>query len=797
MIGDRALRTEDERLLTGRGRYLDDHAVPGLVHVALLRSPFAHAHVVAIDVSAAQAAPGVVAVVTQADLDARGVRKLGHLLSLPGLQPLEWGVLAQGTVRFVGEPLVAVVAESRAEAEDALELVEVEWEELPAVVGAEAALADDAPLLYPEWGTNEFLHLEAASPGLPDAIAGAPHVFTEAFENHRIFALPLEGHGAQASFDGAHGRLTLLASTQQPHQLRTVVAEVCGLTEATVRVVAPDTGGGFGNKQHFLREECLVALLAMMTGRTVRWSEDRTEALVASVHSRPQTHHVTVGHDDDGRVLALEVRVISDVGNPVLYFSGIGPSLVTVGALCGGYDIPEHGFTLSCVATTTCPIGAYRGFGQPQAHFTTERVMDRVAQRCGLDPAEVRRRNLLPDAPRPFVAHGGARVDVGALGPQLDQLLDEAGYTAWRDRQAAARAEGRHLGIGLSALVQGTAPTQWGVAGRFGSWETAIVSVLPDGTVTVGVGSKSQGQGHETVFAQVAADALGIDAAHVTVHEGDTDQVPYGMGTWGSRSAVMAGGAVLTAANRVKEKMNRLGAAMAPGAVDGRGEPPSHDVSHQAIAEEAWWHTHRLVAGEEPGLTATSVYTPGGTIPVPNEDGHTNFDETFGSHMTMVVVEVDPATGQVTVLDAVLVSDCGVMINPTLVEGQHIGGFAQGLGNVLHEEVRYSDEGQPLCSTLLDYTPPLASDVPDLRIVHRETPSSTAGGFRGVGEATIIAAPAAIAGAVEDALAPLGVSITTTRLQPHHVRALVRSAGWTPDPAQFASLPGGIAGTEV
>ena len=778
MIGDRTLRHEDDRFLTGRGRYLDDHASSGLCHVAMLRSPFAHARVLGIDVAAAREAAGVVAVITQDDLDARGVRRLGHLLQLPGLQPLEWGVLAQGTVRFVGEPVVAIVAESRAQAEDALELVEVDFEELPPVIGAEAALDPDAALLYPEWGTNEFLHLEAASPGLADAIAAAPHVFSETFENHRIFALALEGHGAQASFDGAHGRLTMYASSQQPHQLRTVVAEVCGLTESTVRVIAPDTGGGFGNKQHFLREECLVALLAMITGRTVRWSEDRTEALVASVHSRPQTHHVTVAHDDDGRVLALDVRVISDVGNPVLYFSGIGPSLVTVGALCGGYDIPEHGFTLSCVATTTCPIGAYRGFGQPQAHFTTERVMDRVAQRCGLDPAEVRRRNLLPDAPRPFVAHGGARVDVGPLEPQLDQLLEEAGYTEWRERQAQARAEGRHLGIGLSALVQGTAPTQWGVAGRFGSWETAMVSVLPDGTVTVGVGSKSQGQGHETVFAQVAADALGIDVAQVTVREGDTDQVPYGMGTWGSRSAVMAGGAVLTAANRVKEKMDRLGAAMADGA------------GHHAIAEEAWWHTHRLVAGEEPGLTATAVYTPGGTIPVPNEDGHTNFDETFGSHMTMVVVEVDPVTGHVDVLDAVLVSDCGVMINPTLVEGQHQGGFVQGLGNVLHEEVRYSDEGQPLCSTLLDYTPPLASDVPDLRIIHRETPSPTAGGFRGVGEATIIAAPAAIAGAVEDALAPLGVSVTSTRLQPHHVRALVRGTGWVSDPAAFAGLDG-------
>ena len=324
--------------------------------------------------------------------------------------------------------------------------------------------------------------------------------------------------------------------------------------------------------------------------------------------------------------------------------------------------------------------------------------------------------------------------------------------------------------------MQGTAPTQYGVAGRFGSWETATLSVLPDGAVTVAVGSKTQGQGHETALAQVVADALGIASDRVAVVDGDTDLLAYGMGTWGSRTAVMAGGAALHAAQLIRTKMAQIAAGM--------GEGSSFD----AIAEEAWWHTHRLPTGVEPGLSVTVCYSPGGTIPVPDERGHTNFDETFGAHMTALAVEVDPATGHVEVLDAVIVSDCGVVINPSLVEGQHQGGFAQGLGNVLHEEVRYTDDGQPLCSTMLDYTVPTASDVPPLRVVHQQTASHMLGGFRGVGEATIIATPAAVAGAVDDALAPLGVRITSTRLHPHHVRRLVRATGWRADPARFASV---------
>lgn len=778
MIGERSLRKEDSRLLSGRGRYLADHDEPGLLHMAMVRSPHPHARVAGIDTAEADSHPGVVAVLTQDDLDKAGARRMSHLLPISGIKALEWGLLATDRVRFAGEAVAAVIATSRAVAEDAVELVAVAYEPMPAVVDAFTALEDGAELLYPQWGTNAFLTLASPPEATDAALATAPHVLTDRIEHHRIHALPLEGHGIQASTDPVTGGLLVIASQQQPHQLRTVIAEVVAMSESEVRVVSPDMGGGFGNKQHFTREECLVAMVAKMLARPVRWSEDRTEGLGASIHSRDQVHEIEVGYDDSGKVLAYRVRITTNLGNPVLYFSGVAPSMVTIGSLSGGYDFGPVSFELRAVATNTCPLGAYRGFGQPQAHVSTERILDSIAVALGIDPIAVRRRNLLPDTPRPWISAGGSRLDIGPLGSHLDQLVEEFGYESWRERQAWLRAEGRLVGIGISTLVQGTAPSQYGIAGRFGSWETAAVSVLPDGTVNVQVGTKSQGQAHETVLAQVVASALGVDMGAVTVRDGDTSALPYGMGTWGSRSAVMGGGAVLTAATRIGEKMALIGAGLA----ERLGRPPRFEE----IAEEAWWHTHRLPHGIEAGLTASAVYSPGHTKPEPGEDGLTNFDETFGAHMLAVAVEVDPGTGDISVLDAVVVSDCGTVINPMVVEGQHQGAWAQGLGAVLLEEIAYSSDGHLLSSTLHEYLAPEAGDVARLRVVHRETPSDTAGGFRGVGEAGIITTPAAMCGAVADALEPLGVTIHSTRLHAHHIRALLRHADHHVDPAAFA-----------
>ena len=782
-VGRRALLRNGPALLTGRAAYLADHRVRGLHHIAIGRSTVAHAWVARIDTTEARSCPGVVAVVTQEDLDVAGARRFTHMLGPPA-RPLQWGILASDRVRFVGEPLVAVVARTRALAEDALEAVVIEYGELPPVVGVGSALAPGAALLYPEWGSNEFLALEDATDGFEEAMASAPCRFTDRFESQRVCGLPLEGHGAQASWDEGTGRLTVISSNQQPHQLRTVMAEICGLDEGHVRVVSPDMGGGFGNKQHFTREECLVGMLARMTGRPVRWSQDRTESLTASVHSRAQMHEVEAGFDESGRLLALRVRLLSDLGNPVLYFSGVGPALVSVSSLTGGYAVEHLSWHLSCVATTTCPVGAYRGFGQPEAHLTTERVMDRIAADLGMDPVEVRRVNLLPDGVRPWRGHGGQRIDPGPLHDLLDRLVDEFGYERWCRVRDQARAEGRFVGIGISALVQGTTPTQNDTAGRFASLEMASLTVLPDGKVEVRVGTKSQGQAHETVFAQIAADALGVPADRVEVKDGDTDALPFGQGTWGSRSAVMGGGAVIRAAGEIRARMVDMAAAL--------GEPfpeagPVPMTSFDRVASVAWWHPHLLPAGTQLGLTTVVVYSPGFTGPQPG--GGANHDETYGAHATAVAVEVDPATGQVRVLAAVLVSDCGVVINPAVVEGQHRGGFAQGLGAALFEEVRYNEDGQPLSSTLLDYLLPTSADVPVLEVVHRPTPSEVEGGFRGVGEASIIAAPAVLVGAVADALAPIGVHLSSTRIHASALRAAVRQAGWRPDVAAWAAAP--------
>lgn len=780
-VGARALRRNGPALVTGRATYLSDHPVPGLHHVAIGRSTLAHARVTGIDTSEAAACPGVVAVVTQADLEQAGARPFTHMLGPPA-RPLQWGILASDRVRFVGEPLVAVVARTRALAEDALEAVVIEYDELPPVVGVDAALAPDAPRLYPEWDDNQFLVLARSTPGFEEAMAAAPRRVRDRFESHRVCGLPLEGHGVQASWDAGAGRLTVYSSNQQPHQLRSVMAEICGLDEGHVRVVSPEMGGGFGNKQHFTREECLLGMLARLTGRPVRWAQDRTESLTASVHSRAQVHEVEAGFDERGRLLALRVRLLSDLGNPVLYFSGVGPALVSVSSITGGYAVEHLSWSLSCVATTTCPVGAYRGFGQPEAHFTTERLMDRIAVELGLEPVEVRRVNLLPDGVRPWPGHGGERIEPGPLHGLLDRLVDEFGYRRWCRVRDEARAAGRFVGVGISTLVQGTTPTQNDTAGRFGSIEMASLTVLPDGKVEVRVGTKSQGQAHETVFAQVAADALGIPPDRVEVRDGDTDALPFGQGTWGSRSAVMGGGAVIRAARQIRGRMRDMAAVL------GEDFPEDGTValtSFDRVASVAWWHPHLLAPGTELGLTTVVVYSPGFTGPQPG--GGANHDETYGAHATAAAVEVDPATGQVRILAALLVSDCGVVINPAVVEGQHRGGFAQGLGVALLEEIRYNEDGQPLSSTLLDYLVPTSTDVPVLEVVHRPTPSEMEGGFRGVGEASIIAAPAVLVSAVSDALSPLGVRLSSTRIHASALRALVREAGWRPDVAAWAA----------
>ena len=773
-------RREDTRFLCGRGEYLGDVHRPDLKHIAILRSHVAHARIRRVEVAGAMTLPGVIGVFTGAELAADTAEFSHHLPMIPTLRQITWSVLATDKVRFVGEPVVAVVADSRYIAEDALELIEVDYEELPAITDAEAGLAPDASLLYEDWGDNLFMYMPGSHGDTDAAFASADGVLRERFSHHRITGLPMEGHGALGEFDPSTGRLEMYVSTQVPHTLRTVISDISGLSEARIRVVAPDMGGGFGNKAHFMREEVLVAVLAIRVRHPVVWQQDRVESLTAGLHSREQVHEVEVAYRDDGRILGLRANFIVDVGSPELYILGCAPAVVTTSVVPNCYDLQNYAFEMRCVATNKAPMGGYRGYGQPQGIFLMERVMDLLGERLGLDPVAIRRLNMIADEPRPYITATGAVLDTGSFHEQLSELLDAADYDGLcRSRDEARRAD-RLVGVGIAQIVEPTAPNIHALAGRFGGYEMAMLTVQPDGRVNVAVGTKSQGQGHETIFGAVAAGVLGISPHDIEVSDGDTAALPYGTGTWGSRSAVMGGGAVIKAARQVRDKMVAIAAGLldAPAeqieVSDGFFRLGEAAVPFGQIAAAAYLHTFLLPPGMDPGLSVVVGYDPGNTSPFPDENGKLNVAATYSTAAAVAVVEVDPATGVVTVNDLTIVHDCGTVIDGVLLDGQIQGAVAQAVGATFFEEIHYDEGGQPRTSTLLDYLIPGFGDAVRPRIIHRETPSALLGGFRGAGEGAIIVTPAALAAAVHDALAPLGVAITQSNLSPARVRALLR-----------------------
>ena len=773
-------RREDTRLLCGQGEYLGDVQRPDLKHVAILRSPLAHARIRDIDVSGALTLPGVIGAFTGAELAADTGTFNHHLEAIPTLRQLNWSVLATDKVRFVGEAVAAVVADSRYIAEDALELIEVDYEELPAVSDVEAGLEADAPQLYEDWGDNVFLYIPGPHGDTETAFANADGVLRERFTHHRIIGLPLDGHGALGEFDPATGRLVLHASTQIPHFLRTVLSEITGLSEARIRVVAPDMGGGFGNKVHMVREEALVAVLAMRVRHPVVWKQDRTESLTASVHSRQQVHNVEAAYRNDGRILGLRAEIIADVGSPELYILGAGPAIVTTAIVPNCYDLQDYAFELRCVVTNKAPMGAYRGYGQGQAVFLIERVLDLVGEKLGIDPVTMRRINMIPDEQRPYVTATGAVLDCGSFHDQLSDLLEAADYDGACRRRAEARAEDRLVGVGIGQMVEATAPNIHGLAGQFGVYEMAMLAVQPDGKVNVVVGTKSQGQGHETIFAKAAADELGISPEDVTVSDGDTGVLPYGSGTWGSRSVVMGGGAVIKAARRVRDKMVAIAAGLLDAPADrievsgGFFRLGEAAIPFAQIASAAYLHTFLLPPGMDPGLSVIVGYDSFNTSPFPDERGKMNVAATYATAAAAAVVEVDPATGVVSVQDLTIVHDCGTVMNQVILDGQIHGAVMQAVGQTFFEELHYDENGQPLTTTLLDYAIPTFGDIVEPKIVHRETPSDLLGGYRGAGEGALIVTPVALAAAVHDALAPLGVPITQANLSPPRLRDLLR-----------------------
>ena len=771
MVGAQVRRVEDPRFLLGTSQYVDDLDLPNSVALAFVRSPYAHARILSIDVNTAQDRSDVQLVVTGADI-AEAIKPLRVVYDpnkAPTHKSCDWPVLAQDKVRFVGEAVAVVVATDRYAAEDAASVIDVEYEPLDPVCDVEQALAADAPLVHEEWGDNVMQTLRVEIGEVAKAFHVADCVVSERLTTGRHMALPMETRGCVASFERGTDTLTVWSSTQVPHMLRSHLALVLDFPEHHIRVIAPDVGGGFGQKGHLFPEEAVAAYLARRLGRSVKWIEDRRENLSASLHAKQQTVQAELAVRQDGTILGIRGRFVSDVGAYSEYPWGSAfEAGHAASSLPGPYKTPAFGFEAVSVATNKTTIGVYRGVGLPIGVLTMERLLDLAAHKLGLDPAEIRLRNMIRKEEHPYTTIIGAEVESGSHRESLQKALDMLGYQACRAEQQQARAQGRYLGIGIGCYVEGTAPSSAAFASMgldLGGYESATVRMDVAGTVTVLVGTHSHGQSHETTLAQVAADELGLPLADIRIIEGDTNAVPYGMGTWGSRSAVTGGGAISKASEKLRSKMLRIASRMtevpdedlelAAGMIRRKADAtpllPIKELAYRVLVQAG-----SLPPDEEPGLDATAHYEPPPST-------HAN-----ATHIALV--EVDRDTGKVAILRYIVVEDCGTIINPTVVDGQIQGGVAQGIGTALYEHAIYDENGQFLTGTLMDYIIPTAVDVPQVEIGHIESPSPyTPHGIKGMGEGGAIAPPAAIANAVADALAPFDVRVNAIPLTPERV----------------------------
>jgi carbon-monoxide dehydrogenase large subunit len=752
MIGRSIRRREDRRLLTGDGRFTDDLDPPGVLHAAMVRSSAAHARLVGVETSEAVAMRGVAGVLLASDLDESGVGELPVTWVHPGQRGTTIPLLASDKAYYVGQPIAVVLADNAYIAEDASERVRVAYKHLPTVMDADAALAPDAPILHEDWGTNELVTAVVEGGDVDAAFAGADVILSRRYRIQRQAGAPLEPRAALASHDPVADQIILHASLQTPHYARTVICRVCGWPEHRLRVIAPDVGGGFGVKDHPYAEEVVVCSLAHRFGRPIKWIEDRREHFFATVHSREQIWDIELGASPSGEVLGVRGRVIYDIGGHSSNH-GIGPARVSADMLLGPYAVANYRMAVVGAITNKVPIGAYRGFGSPQSTFVMERLMDELARHVDCDRGEIRKLNMIGRDDLPYSTPAGFTYDSGDYRTALDRALATIDYEGFQKRREASRRTRCHQGIGIASFVQpaGLAPSRVvGEAGlTYGAYETVLVRMDPSGRVTVFVPSPSQGQGHATTLAQVCADRLGLDPQHdVVVVQGDTGVTPYSAaGTIASRVASIAGAGVLLASERIRARLCQLAAHvleaseadidLTDGAAVVRGSPSKRVQIHD-LAGHA--HTgHDLPDDVDPGLEERETIDPSAsTFP-------------YGTHAA--VVEVDPDTGAVRILRYVVVSDCGVLLNPTIVEGQIRGGVAQGIGGAMLEKLAYDDAGQLLTASFMDYLLPVAPDIPSIEIEHLEIPApDIPGGAKGAGEAGTIAPAAVLASAVSDAL---------------------------------------------
>ena len=766
-IGRSVQRTEDARLVTGHGSFVDDLALPGTVHATFVRSSVARGRITHLDVTAARALPGVVAVLTAAEVNSP-THQFWQTMTGPDAGGAPGRVLADGDVRYVGEPVAIVVAGSRYLAEDAAELVELDIEPVRPVLDMHAAIADPADLVHPELASNLAGDVPAEVPGLVERLEAAPHTFTETFHQHRHLCVPMETRGIVATWDPWRERLDLTVSCQSVHETRLFYSRMLGIPEDAIHVTMGDVGGSFGQKMFTMREEHAVVIAALAIGtRPVKWIEDRSENLISGGHSREESIAITVAVDDEGRLLGGRAHHVENVG--AYPHPGNGQNSTAAMMMFPGpyrWSGPGSvGYHAQAVFTNTCGHCAYRG---PWMMETTgrEQMLDVVAQKLGIDPLEIRRRNIVSRADMPFTTPMQMQFETLSPAETLEQAAELIDYAGFRQEQERARAQGRLIGIGLSSYVE----PQFGF-GVLGT-EAATVRIEPSGAVNVYMSTGSHGQSVETTMAQVIADELGVAFDAVRIVQGDTARTPYGAGTGGSRTGAVAGGAAHVAAAAMRAKVLQIGAhlleadvddvEMRAGVVAVKGVATAQ-VPLAAIAAVAYLDTDRLPPGVSPGLEVSERYKAPMFM--------------FSNATHAVTVEVDRATGQVQILRYVVSEDCGNMINPMVVEGQIAGGVAQAIGGVFYEHMVYDEDGNPTTTTFLDYLLPTAAEVPDLEYGHVVTPSTTPGGYKGLGEGGAICAPAALLNAVRDALAPLGVTITEQPLSPDRVLALIEGSG--------------------
>jgi carbon-monoxide dehydrogenase large subunit len=764
-VGRRLPRYEDPVLLRGDGRYVADLA-RGALAMRFVRSPIARGIIRGVT------APPGARVITAADLT--DVKPLCPRLLRPDFVPIEQRVLAAGRVTYVGEPIAAVIADSAAEAEDLAEQVEVEIEAEIAVVTLDQALSALAPLVHEAAKNNTIIDTGLDTGDVGAAFAAAAQIVEFVFVSHRQSAMPLEGRGALAAYDPATGRITLSISAQAPHMVRTGVADALGMPESELRVIAPDVGGGFGQKVPLIPEHVIAVWVARRFRCAVAWIEDRLENLTASFHARDQRLALRGAFAGDGRLLALDADILCNIGAygnaPVT--AALEP-LMAMTELPGPYDLRAYRVRARGITTNTCPMAPYRGVSRPVITTAMERLMDSAAARLGLDPLEIRRRNLVSSFPHHSVT--GMVQDAGTYREAMEDAASIVDIPAFRARQKAARAEGRHLGIGFSVFAERTGYGTPTFAARkmevTPGYERVELAMDSSGFVEARIGSSPHGQGLKTTLAQILADEIGIAPQHIRVVSGDTDRTPYGWGTFASRSAVIAGGACKLAAIKLRERLVEVAAQTLEAAAtdieigDGRAIVRGTDLSVGVpeLARAAYHQSHRFPAIVETGLSAVATYDPAGT---------------FSNACHVAVVEVDVATGEVTIERFIVVEDAGVLINPTIVEGQIHGGVAQGIANALYEQVIYDDGGNILTGSLADYLVPTMAEIPDIEIHHLETiTDASITGVKGVGEGGAIGAPGAVLNAVVDALRPFGVEIFEMPVTPQRILQLIGESG--------------------